>query len=298
MAWNTARAGDGDELIHWRADGSEVTLGVSRLGRGPLALLLPALSSISTRHEMRALQETLAEHATTVAVDWPGFGDRPRPKVDWRPQLYRNVLADLARRFRPAATIAAGHGAGYALAAASSGVDLGRLCLLSPTWRGPFPTMMNGQRPWFRRLARAVDLPLVGEALYRLNVNGPVIRMMTRGHVYQDPNWLHGDRMIGKRAVTDAEGARYAAFRFVTGQLDPFADEADVLAAATRIAAPMLVIHAKAAPPKSGRTMRALAALPHVESVELPMGKLSFYEEFPDATALAIRPFLQAQEGT
>ena len=55
---------------------------------GPTVLLLPAPSSISTRAEMRPLAERLAGSFTTVVVDWPGFGDRPRPRVDWRPEAY------------------------------------------------------------------------------------------------------------------------------------------------------------------------------------------------------------------
>ena len=45
-------------------------------------------------------------------------------------------------------------------------------------------------------------------------------------------------------------------------------------------------------PPKSLAEMEALAHLPEVKSVRLPRGKLSVYEEFPDATFEAIAPFL------
>jgi pimeloyl-ACP methyl ester carboxylesterase len=45
----------------------------------PTVLLLPALSSISTRYEMRPLQERLSENFQIVAADWPGFGGQPRP---------------------------------------------------------------------------------------------------------------------------------------------------------------------------------------------------------------------------
>ncbi len=80
--------------------------------------------------------------------------------------------------------------------------------------------------------ARAVDLPVIGPALYRLNVNGPVIGMMARGHVYADPAWLTPERMAAKRAMTEAPGARHASFRFVAGELDPFTTRDDCLDAA------------------------------------------------------------------
>ncbi len=53
--------------IPWQWRGETVRVGVSRLGTGPTILLLPALSSISTRHEMRPLQQRLAERFTTVS---------------------------------------------------------------------------------------------------------------------------------------------------------------------------------------------------------------------------------------
>ena len=71
--------------IVWTWKSQAVRVGANRLGVGPTVLLLPALSSISTRREMRPLQERLASNFTTVAVDWPGFGDEPRPAIRWQP---------------------------------------------------------------------------------------------------------------------------------------------------------------------------------------------------------------------
>jgi len=51
--------------------------------KGPTLLLLPALSSISTRHEMHPLQERLAFAFSTITIDWSGFGDQPRPALVW-----------------------------------------------------------------------------------------------------------------------------------------------------------------------------------------------------------------------
>ena len=42
-------------------------------GQGELVLMLPALSSISTRSEMWPLQERLGSCFTTLAIDWAGF---------------------------------------------------------------------------------------------------------------------------------------------------------------------------------------------------------------------------------
>lgn len=279
-----------EDQFGWVADGKSVQLGLTRAGEGPGLLLLPALSSISTRQEMRPLQERLAAHYSTVAIDWPGFGDLPRPKVNWRPDLYRDFLQFvLAGIIHPEITVAAGHATGYTLAqAATDPASTGRLVLLSPTWRGPLPTMAGKQMGLFRALAKGVDLPVAGAAFYRLNVNGPVIGMMARGHVYSDPAWLTSDRMAEKRAITEAPGARYASFRFVAGELDPFPTRESWLDAARRVPGNIAVLYAQNTPRKSKAEMAMLSALDNVSATVLPKGKLSFYEECPDDTATAV----------
>jgi pimeloyl-ACP methyl ester carboxylesterase len=55
--------------------------GIDEAGTGPSVLLLPALSSISTRAEMRPLLDQLAADFHVHSVDWPGFGDAPPPRI-------------------------------------------------------------------------------------------------------------------------------------------------------------------------------------------------------------------------
>jgi pimeloyl-ACP methyl ester carboxylesterase len=205
-------------------------------------------------------------------------------------QYLRHVLTQVAPH--PFATVAAGHAAGYALrAAADAPHATGRLCLVAPTWRGPLPTMMNGRRDVGERIARAAEWPLVGPLLYRLNVNGATMRMMARGHVYSDPNWLSGDRLAQKMAVVTAPGAWSASIRFVTGLLDPLPDSAAFQDAAQRVQVPILVICGAATPPRSKAEMQGLARFAHVKLVELVAGKLAVHEEFPDAVAEQILAF-------
>ena len=52
------------DYIVWNWESQVVRVGVDRLGAGPTVLLLPALSSISTRREMRLVQERLASNFT------------------------------------------------------------------------------------------------------------------------------------------------------------------------------------------------------------------------------------------
>jgi pimeloyl-ACP methyl ester carboxylesterase len=283
------------EKLTWQRDGMSIELAVDWSGQGPLVLLLPALSSISTRREMRPLQERLCADYRTVSIDWPGFGDRARPRHDWRPEIYSDFLTFLVGTVLPPlhAVIAAGHAATFALlqVCAHPG-SFKRLVLIAPTWRGPLPTMMNGHRAWVDRLCRLVDLPIVGPLLYGLNVNRIVIRSMAAGHVYSDPRWLHGERLREKLAVTRASGARFSSVRFVTGKLDPLATRTQFLDLAQRLAVRMLLVYGVETPSRSREEMEALASIPGAQSVTLPRGKLSVHEEFPDLVFGAIEPFL------
>jgi hypothetical protein len=121
----------------------------------------------------------------------------------------------------PYAIVAAGHAAGYVLKHAAN-VPQARLALLPPTWRGPLPTGMGGHRPSFDRLCQLVDLPGIGPALYKLNVNRVVVPLKSKNPAceavrreYEEdwarrwshpqlacPAWLSGRRSSRPRATT------------------------------------------------------------------------------------------------
>jgi len=281
--------------LEWNWRGLTIRLGADASGSGPKVLLLPALSSISSRREMHPLQERLAPRYSTLAVDWPGFGEAARPQIDWTPEAYAAFLDFLLTSVspHPHAIIAAGHAATYVLAqVADASPPKPRLVLIAPTWRGPLPTMVGGHRPLFDRLCRLVDRRGLGPLVYRLNVNRLVVRYMGAGHVYADPSFLDGERLRQKLAVVRAPGARFASVRFVTGRLDPLASREAFLEVARRAATPILLLYGAETPPKSRAEMEALAAVPGIRTVRLPHGKLSVHEEFPEATMDAIGPFL------
>lgn len=284
-----------NETTTWRCDGHELEIGITRAGVGPALLLLPALSSISTRRELGGLQAQLASSFSTVAVDWPGFGDRPKPYIHWRPAIYTAFLRHLLSHVveNPFAIVAAGHATGYVLRHFNRQEAAGeRLVFLSPTWRGPLPTMFGRDYKLFDGLARGFDPPLLGTMLYGLNVNRAVIGMMARGHVYANHAWLSGPRLREKLAVTHAPGARHGSARFVTGRLDPFPNRDEQIEAARNAGLPILNVFSQRAPRKSRMEMEALAEVPNVVTVRMLYGKLSFYEEFPQQTAEVVRNFL------
>ncbi len=158
--------------------------------------------------------------------------------------------------------------------------------------------MMGGRRTAFRYISRLVDLPVIGSALYRLNVNRPMIRLMARGHVYADPAWLDEGRLAEKLAVTNAPGARHASFRFVAGELDPMPTHELFITTARLVTDPILVVYGSATPSRSKAEIEALRGLPNVQSLELPVGKLAVHEEFPALVAEAVQSFVNEEVGS
>jgi pimeloyl-ACP methyl ester carboxylesterase len=262
--------------------------------------MLPALSTVSTREELKDLANQLHTRRCII-TDWPGFGDTARPRLDYGrascrgflEALFAHLCGELKRPSFP--VLACGHAAGYAidLEARQPGTFT-HLVLIAPTWRGPLPTMMGGRKPIQQRIRRLVHAPVVGELLYRLNVSRPVVRMMYRRHVFADPAFLTDNLLSERMRLTRRSGARFASACFVTGALDPFDDRAAFLAAARRVQCPTLMLYGPETPPKSRAEMEALAALPGIESRLLGRGTLGMAEELAGDLAPLINDFLSA----
>jgi pimeloyl-ACP methyl ester carboxylesterase len=283
--------------LRWTWQGQDLSLGVDEAGTGPTVLLLPALSSISTRREMRPLMQGLANRFSVIAPDWPGFGDLARPPIPWTPDALSSFLDQFVREQASAlhATVAAGHAASYALYLAAGRSDiLGRLALLAPTWRGPLPTMVGGDRELFHQIRHIIGLPVIGPLLYRLNVNPLVVRMMVDGHVYSDPRALSAERIGQKQQVIGAPGARFGSAAFVTGGLDRVHSREEFLNLARRVGGPILLAYGAETPPKSRAEIESLAALATVRSHVIERGKLGFYEEFSGEILALMETFLSA----
>jgi pimeloyl-ACP methyl ester carboxylesterase len=290
------------QTFPWSWRGTPVPVGYEISGPADAdpVLLLPAMSTVSTRAELRALANHL-ESRRCVVADWPGFGDTARPPLDYDRDLCRGFLEALSGHLRSALgrpalpAVACGHAAGYAIdLEARQPSTFTHLVLIAPTWRGPLPTMMGGRKPVQERIRRLIHAPVIGELIYRLNVSRPVVRMMYRRHVFADPAFASDDLLAERMRMTRRPGARFASACFVTGALDPFDDRAGFLAAAERIRRPMLLIYGPDTPPRSRAEMDALAALPGVDSRLLARGTLGMAEELAADVAPLIEEFLAA----
>ena len=291
-----------DESFAWTWDGTDLSCALTRrgigAGTGKRVLLLPSMSSISTKDEMAALSTILAEnHFETAAPDWPGFGTgQNKPNVAWTPQAMAAWLDYVLQKVVPNACmiVAAGHAAGYVLRHFENcPEEAPRLVLVAPTWRGPLPTMMRGKRPeWLKSVRAAVDSSVVGPVLYKMNLNELMVHKMSEGHVYSEPGFLSEGRMAQKRPVFQSAGARFASVRFVTGGLDPFESSEGAGAAAAALGqlpeCPMQLIWGDETPHKSKAAMAQLAEAAGVKPTILQRGKLGLHEEFSSEVAKAI----------
>lgn len=275
------------------ANGDEDAVDI--IGEGPDMLLLPALSSISTRQEMLPLAERLADCWRCVLPDWPAFGARPRSQSALSPDTIRRFLDRLLNTVVRSSLvgIAAGHGAVYLVEAARRHPgSFSSLVLIAPTWRGPLPTMLgDGHAALCRRLRGAFENPISGPILYRLSVSRVMVARMMRAHVLADPTRLTSNLLDGKLAVTRQANARYATAAFITGALDPVGSRAAFLDLFEKTLPPTLLLMPKSAPARSGAEMAALATTGRVTTVTLP-GALAMHEENADAVSTAIRAFL------
>lgn len=259
-------------------------------GTGPAWLLLPALSTISSRREWQPLIEALlarqagapeAQAPRLISVDWPGFGDSDRPRLAYDAELLARFLADLRRDCCPAdcGLIAAGHAGAIALLAAQRhGLAFREWLLVAPTWRGPLPTMAGRRSRAFPLIRALVEAPLLGPVLYRLNTSRSLLGWMSRRHVDVAGPGLTPAGLAERQHRARRRGARFASAAFVTGGLDPFDHSEGWLAAAAALQQPLTVVIADQSPPKSLAEMEALGTA--ADRVRHLPGRLGAHEEF------------------
>lgn len=276
----------------WNHAGRRVQIAVREQGgKGPSWLLLPALSTISSRREWEPFCAAIGERKgpealRLIRVDWPGFGESERPRLPYDAALLARFLADFRRDGCPedCGVIAAGHGAGIALLAAERhGLAFREWVLVAPTWRGPFPTMARRRSRAFPLIRALVETPLLGPLLYRLNTTGAMLRWMSRRHVDVAGPGLTPAGIAERQWISRQPGARFASAAFVTGGLDPYDDPQSWITAARTLTSPLTVVLADQAPPKSLAEMQALAAVAD-RVLHLP-GRLGAHEEFGNQLA-------------
>ncbi|MBW4541894.1 MAG: alpha/beta hydrolase [Myxacorys chilensis ATA2-1-KO14] len=284
---------------HWSWKGKPVTTVYEVLGEGKPILLLPSLSTVSSRLEMRGLAEQLTHKYQVFVLDWIGFGESSRPAIAYTPAVLEACLRDFVRTIfqEPVVVIAAGHAAGYVMQLAQrQPIPWKWVVLVSPTWRGPLPTMMNkmmGNRRWaYRLVQRLINVPILGQFLYSLTTKPDFLKSMYRRHVFVEEKNLTPDFMERKWQVTQANGARFGPAAFVTGGLDLVKKREDWFNWFQPLLVPVMMVVGEDMPPKSRQEVEILAHFSSVQVHRMP-GSLGLHEEYPEQLAEGILPFLE-----
>lgn len=281
------------QYYQWQYQGRSFQVAYDTMGTGSPVLLLPAFSTVSSRHEMLGVAQVLAEQFQVTMLDWLGFGDSDRPSLHYARSLYQHLLHDFVQGMfqEPVAVVAAGHGAGYAMQIAHQAPSyVAKLVLVAPTWKGPL-RVMGMPQPITNGINHLVRLPILGQALYALNTTRGFLKFMYRQHVYTNSQRLTPEFITQKHDITQQPGARFAPAAFVTGGLDPMSSQQEWLDVARSLPMPTKVIIGEQSPAKSKAEMQALSALPNIESANLP-GSLGMHEEYASPVAKAAKSFL------
>lgn len=281
--------------FQWSWKGKPVTITYEVLGEGKPILLLPALSTVSSRSEMSGLATQLAQQFQVIAIDWVGFGQSTRLPIHYQPAVYHACLRSFvqAQFSEPVVAIGAGHAASYVMnLAQQQPCPWSYVILIAPTWRGPLPTVMGERRRLYEVLRRIVELPLIGQLLYFLNTVPPFLKFMYRRHVFANPKNITSDMMRQKWRTTQQRNARFASVAFVTGGLDVVHDRREFLDYFQPLPVPTLLVIGEHTPPKSREEMEIVGHFSGVQVYRMP-GSLGLHEEYPYLLLNGILPFLQ-----
>lgn len=280
--------------FHWTWKGKSLQIVYEVLGEGTPLLLLPAMSSVSSRTEMGGLAEQLAKRFQVVAVDLPGFGQSDRPMMDYRPAVYHAFLRDFVQSVftQPIVAIAAGHTATYLMQLVQQQpAAFTYVALAAPTWRGPLPTMMGDQKWFFKLVRQVVKTPVLGQFLYWLNTLPWFLRWMYGRHVFGDRHHITRQLLSQKWRTTQKPGARFASVAFVTGALDPVHSRKEFTDYFQPLAIPTAIVIGEQTPPKSREEMEFVVHFTSVQVYRMP-GSLGLHEEYATEFMDGVLPFL------
>ena len=289
-----SRIGGVPENLHVNLNGRDVRVTLERRGpeNGDLWLLLPALSTVSSRGEWHDFADAMDERCQLVSFDWPGFGDSERPAMAYNAKTLREALTGILQHLQGADlnkinVVAAGHSAPIALGLAEQcSRQWAQIVVVAPTFRGPLPTMTGRAGQSFNWVRRLVELPLIGPLLYRLNTSRAILKLMLRRHVWVNRNLLTPQRLREQQQISRQPGARFASVAFVSGGLDAASDSRWWLAQVQNLHCPLHVVLANEAPPRSKQEMLTLAdKADRVSDID---GRLGLHEEFGQTLAQSI----------
>jgi pimeloyl-ACP methyl ester carboxylesterase len=197
-------------------DGLRVAFYADRRGSGAPVLLIHSINAAASSFELRPLVERFAGRRPVYCLDLPGFGHSDRLRLDYRPDLYARVIAELLGRLPglPAHVLALSLSAEFAARAAILAPERVRsLVLVSPTGFSdrplPGPATVGSMR-------RLLNIPGMNQWLYDLVASRRSIQFfLKRCFVGAVP----GPMVDYAYATSHQPGARHAPLAFLSTDL-------------------------------------------------------------------------------
>ncbi|HEX3550617.1 MAG TPA: alpha/beta fold hydrolase [Candidatus Elarobacter sp.] len=206
----------GGTRVPWTWRGAEIF--ATAAGAGAPIILVHGVGTGASSYEFRRLFPLLAQNRRAVAVDLLGCGLSDRPRRPYTAELFVEQIVDAvdALAGEPAAVVASGHGAAFAIrAAARAGGRITNVAAIVPTGLSAAPE--RGRAGALTALFRA---PVLGETAYNALASRASIRWTLEHYAYGDPSHVTAEVVDHYYAVAHQPGARYVPAALFGGALD------------------------------------------------------------------------------
>ena len=256
----------------------------------PPLLLLHGHNAAASASEMRAPFAHFSRHFHVYAPDLLGYGLSDRPKREYTPQLYIELITDILREVvqSPSVVLASSLSSAYAIEVAANNPEwVPSLVLTCPTG---LRTLTN-QSSAGKIVERLLGVPVLGQALFNGIASRPSIRYFLEKQTYQDPTLVTPELVDSYYRTAHTPGARYAPSAFVSGKL--YWDARD---AWTRLEQNVLIVWGSDAgftPPSDAAPF--LATNPRAELEVISSAGILPHDEQPEQFARIVSAWLKGE---
>jgi len=224
LSWNagaleSSLPGKG-RFYHWQRGPDVFNIYYKVAGEGKPVVLIHGVDSAASSEEMRPVAEGLQGKRKVFALDLLGFGVSDRPNRGYSRWDYLDLIEDFLRDVvaEPAAVIATGLSAAYAVTVASRSPELiSNLVLICPTGLERLADVAPEQQQQIGALLR---VPILGSAFYNLLSSRAALSYFLKGRTYGNPELVTDEVLAGYYRTTHQDGARHAPSAFLSGALN------------------------------------------------------------------------------
>jgi pimeloyl-ACP methyl ester carboxylesterase len=178
--------------------------------------VIHSVNAAASSYEMKPIIDEYARTRRVISIELPGFGFSDRARIEYSPDLYRDVILELMGHECGAVAadvVALSLGSEFAtLAALAQPQRFRTLTLISPSGM----SQRTGMSLPLNGALRVLDMPQLSQALFDLLVSRPSLEKFLRASLRRaDPQPLADYAYETSHQV----GARNAPFYFIAGKL-------------------------------------------------------------------------------